>query len=132
MCVQHLPDMRIDRKRVDVMQRKQTDTLRNLDADTGQAQQFGLGAGVIHVPDSFQIDLTGRDLPGRSANVFGAVAEPHRRKVLGRARRQTLCRGNAIVYLFTLIITDFPEKGTQIFDTLGNPRDIVLLGDDKA
>ena len=114
------------------MQRKQTDTLRNLDADTDQAQQFGFGAGVIHVPDSFQINLTGRDLPGRSANVFGAVAEPHRRKVLGRAHRQTLCRGNAIVYLFTLIITGFPEKGTQIFDTPGNPRDIVLLGDDKA
>ena len=32
--------MRIDRKRVDVMQCKQTDTLRNLDADSGQPQQL--------------------------------------------------------------------------------------------
>ena len=127
-----MPDMRIDRKRVDVMQRKQTDTLRNLDADTGQAQQLSFSVSVIHVPDSFQIDRTGRDLPCRSANVFGAVAEAHRCKILGRARRQALCRGNAIVYLFTLIITGFPEKETQIFDTPGNPRDIVLLGDDEA
>lgn len=66
-------------------------------------QQLGFSVSVIHVPDSFQIDRTGRDLPCRGANVFGAVAETHRRKILGRARRQRSAVG-MLLYTCSLLL----------------------------
>ena len=76
MLLQSLPDMRINRKCLHMLQPKQTDTIRHLLSHPEQLQKLRFGLSVSHPADLPKICLSIRDTSRRPHDIFAAVAEP--------------------------------------------------------
>ena len=132
VCVEHLPDMRVDGKGVDMVQTEQADALRNLDAHAGQSKQLRFRVRVLHAAYPVQLDRARGNLPRRGTDVFRAVAEPDRRKLLGRALREALRRRKGMIDLAVRVHFRLAEQGAQVLDTFRDARNVILLRNDKA
>ena len=124
--------MRINRKRLHMVQPKQTDTIRHLLSHPEQLQKLRFGLSVSHPADLPKICLSIRDTSRRPHDIFAAVAEPAFLKGILRQARKRPGLWERKILLSPEVLFRLSVPLTDVGYAPSYPDDIILLRDDKG